>query len=1115
MKEVSLKCIEGTSSKFWTIKQTDSQLQVKYGRIGTAGQEKTTDCVSSADALASLDKQVKEKLKKGYELVSETSHDEKGDGGKEKGDGGKVGSEIDFGQTSKTTKKVVESGGSGIATALSTNSAIATVVRDSTPSSSMSQTTAATSSIEHSRAPVIVPIDTNSMMREHRFNPIDLCYAFWRRTEPAPLPQTISCKIDILQDSVLFYHWYDDSIVEAWLRDYKTPRCWSKEECHFWLLGIAHKQMALQQFASGANYPATTGFREFQKNKLKDLISNTTFDGKVSKEQIIELLESVGANTIVSRYRPFEVPSSTPFNEPSYAFIYPILGLLSLADVVEIWQKVWLTHDKPHIPAVVGNHVQSQLISAIRTQILPYIAGEELAQFRSYLASEMERINWTPKASNDQVPLPYIMAGLFGMHDELISLIEEIPDGFYTDEVDYPDLARPQLLVLGLSDPELVLKHWQRLGLRLSTTGESLSWVAHMQWRALGPLYQYIEALAKLSNSTRNVATDKVLHLLLDIKAPEVAPYALRLCSIKEFAQPCRKWLDENRLFAFIGLVKAANEEPTFREEAQKYLRDYVKRVERKSLPIEFQTVYDAIVSETEARRKDLSSASCPQWLEELFIQNAGKKLALPEYLTSAALTPLVLEGYCLDDKQINQILMCIKASAPDKVHPLLVALRAQTDRRQFDAFVWDIFERWLREQAPSKDKWCMLSIGYLASDETVCRLIPLMKDWRAHGNPGRAGFGLDCLRACGSDMALMKIHEISQSASLKSLRSKAQELMILIAQEKGYTTEQFEDRIVPNCGLDSTGNRIFDFGPRQFRFVLGQDLKAFVKDPDGKVKTDLPSPNQSDDPVLAAQAVKDWKSIKSQVKTVAKSQATRLELAMISGRRWTSDEFETLLLKHPLLKIICKTLIWGQFNDDDKLLSTFRFTDEGELADEQEQTFALVREHRVGIVHPLHLSSSQLSKWGEIVSDYGMVPPFSQLGRPSFALSEEESQLDRIDRFAGLLVEAVIIPGTLERCNWLRESVGDGGIFCGHYKYFPGKDLTAFVSYPGIIVGMLTESDKQQFEDIGFYKGRVKVDSWYSRADAARAKLADIDAIVMSEVLGDLTLVMNKAVKA
>lgn len=58
--------IEGTSSKFWEVDLSGTELTVRFGRIGTAGQSKTKAFDDAAAALKELHKLVKEKTGKGY-----------------------------------------------------------------------------------------------------------------------------------------------------------------------------------------------------------------------------------------------------------------------------------------------------------------------------------------------------------------------------------------------------------------------------------------------------------------------------------------------------------------------------------------------------------------------------------------------------------------------------------------------------------------------------------------------------------------------------------------------------------------------------------------------------------------------------------------------------------------------------------------------------------------------------------------------------------------------------------------------------------------------------------------------------------------------------------------
>lgn len=58
--------VEGNASKFWEVSVSDSELTVNFGRIGTAGQTKTKEFDTPAEARKERDKLIREKTKKGY-----------------------------------------------------------------------------------------------------------------------------------------------------------------------------------------------------------------------------------------------------------------------------------------------------------------------------------------------------------------------------------------------------------------------------------------------------------------------------------------------------------------------------------------------------------------------------------------------------------------------------------------------------------------------------------------------------------------------------------------------------------------------------------------------------------------------------------------------------------------------------------------------------------------------------------------------------------------------------------------------------------------------------------------------------------------------------------------
>ena len=159
------------------------------------------------------------------------------------------------------------------------------------------------------------------------------------------------------------------------------------------------------------------------------------------------------------------------------------------------------------------------------------------------------------------------------------------------------------------------------------------------------------------------------------------------------------------------------------------------------------------------------------------------------------------------------------------------------------------------------------------------------------------AVLGLEILRTIGTDTALMQLNGIAQKVKFQGLKNKAKEMMEAIAKDRGMSSAELEDRIVPDLGLDATGSRTFDFGPRQFRMVLDADLAPMIKETDGKLRGDLPKPSAKDDASLATAAVDAWKLLKKQVKETLKIQGPRLENAMVMGRRWSLADFTKLIV--------------------------------------------------------------------------------------------------------------------------------------------------------------------------------------------------------------------------
>jgi len=279
------------------------------------------------------------------------------------------------------------------------------------------------------------------------------------------------------------------------------------------------------------------------------------------------------------------------------------------------------------------------------------------------------------------------------------------------------------------------------------------------------------------------------------------------------------------------------------------------------------------------------------------------------------------------------------------------------------------------------------------------------------------------------------------------------------------------------------------------------------VKDEKGVFKTDLPATNQKDDAQLAKAAVDDWKELKKQLKTIAKIQARRLEQSMVTCRSWTREEFESLLLNHPLMTNLMRMVVWAAFDKDLKLMRTFRVMEDKSFSDENDRQTTIDGARRIAIIHPYNMTDDEKSKWGEIFTDYEISPLFPQIGRPIYTLDPNEMNTTKLARFSEVSLPAPSVPGTLERLGWWRGPAEDGGVYSYHYKHFYDSNISAVATYePGIPMQIMQGWDDQRIESCFFVPVLFK-GYWHP---AQPMPLNKVPPIIVSEVLYDLHLLTS-----
>jgi hypothetical protein len=455
---------------------------------------------------------------------------------------------------------------------------------------------------------------------------------------------------------------------------------------------------------------------------------------------------------------------------------------------------------------------------------------------------------------------------------------------------------------------------------------------------------------------------------------------------------------------------------------------------------------------------------------------------------------PMLPNKTVLPDSAIQHIGTMLAFSG-EEAYIGLQDIKALCTSESLGEFVWDLFSTWQMNGAPNKESWAFKALGHLGNDETARRLTPLIRQWPGESLHQRAVAGLDVLAMIGSDVALMNLDGIARKVKFKGLQEKAQEKIAKIAEDRGLTSEELADRLVPDLGLDEDGKMLMDFGSRQFTVGFDELLQPVVLDASGARLKDLPKPIKSDDATKAKEAGDTWKNLKKDAKTLASSQLLRLELAMYSRRRWSQEVFELFLAGHPLLKHVVRRLVWGIYSQDG-LLSAFRVAEDGSYADEQDNPLELPEGAVVGVAHAMELSPELTGRFRQLFMDYEILQPFEQLSRSSFRLTDAEKATSSFNRWAGLQIPTGKVLG-LENRAWRRGPAQDAGWVWWYVKPFSEVLEFQLTINPGIGMGFVNEYPIQTVEGVSISRGA------YNRGNVPT--FGSLDPILVSELIRDI----------
>lgn len=364
--------------------------------------------------------------------------------------------------------------------------------------------------------------------------------------------------------------------------------------------------------------------------------------------------------------------------------------------------------------------------------------------------------------------------------------------------------------------------------------------------------------------------------------------------------------------------------------------------------------------------------------------------------------------------------------------------------------------------------------IPYLiySDDLKIDKVYPLIKEFAKSSRTVMAAFIVKCMALNGKNYALILVDGLTRKSPTAKIKEVAIETMENAAYMLDMTADELSDRIIPNFGFSQKGERVLNYGGearRTFTLSIDNNLELTITDNEKqKVIKSLPAPNSKDDKTEADSAKKECTTLKKEIKTLIQNQKIRLQKVLLNGRKWTYNNFKTVFVENPIMNIFALKLIWGAYDENNNLIQSFRYMEDGTFNTVDEEEYTLPENSLITLVHPSELDSDTIEKWKTQLSDYEISQPIEQLNFKYEEIKEEDIKKDKIHSLDSKTIKAGVLMSLATKYDMARGEAMDGGTFCEYILKDTYLNIAVHLSFDYMYFGIDANEDIN-FGDIEF----------------------------------------------
>ncbi|WP_297296241.1 DUF4132 domain-containing protein [uncultured Brachyspira sp.] len=308
-------------------------------------------------------------------------------------------------------------------------------------------------------------------------------------------------------------------------------------------------------------------------------------------------------------------------------------------------------------------------------------------------------------------------------------------------------------------------------------------------------------------------------------------------------------------------------------------------------------------------------------------------------------------------------------------------------DFTSFINVIKNVFDRWIFEGADTSYKYVMIPYLVYENEYKIDIIVYKVREWCDSGRISLANYAISALASNGSLYSLIVIDYISNNFKYFQIKNTSKLAFKSAAKRLNISEDKLSDKIIPNFGIDLDGNKILKDDNHSFIITIDEQLniKQILDNNTNKTITKLDKYHDLDKNLLY-----EFSSMKSHIKMANKFQISRLYKALMTGKRWTTDEWFEIFAENYIMNLLADMFIWTVYNKNNKILHHIKYSRKDKsFYTLDNESYKLNKQYVLSLASPIEMSKEDVEKAKALIAELKIKQPFNQMQYITFTFEE------------------------------------------------------------------------------------------------------------------------------